>query len=206
MVAFVLAQPSSALRSPARDTAPVSDGGFGSGWEVTHVQRPIPASTATQRFGYDLDRFALYELPPDSSVEDRIAEVRAAGVDVIVDDRPDQPGLYLIETAGALVEPGDYSMSAGALLRNSVATATKRFPDRQGPRDEKDWAEASRRVQVAPKGPRTVLFHTREGGIGILQLLERDPQSNAIKVRYKLARAGRKLATTPATRLAGDDK
>jgi RNA polymerase sigma factor (sigma-70 family) len=199
VVAFVLVRPSSASRAPAQDASSITEPTSGSGWQISHAQRPIPASTATRRYGLDLDRFRLHELPPASSVDERVAQVRATGVDVIVDDRPDQPGLYLIETAGSLVEPTEYSISADALLRNGVATAKRRFPDRDGQRDEKDWAEASRRVQLSAKGPRTVLFHTREGGVGILQLLERDPDSNAMKVRYKLARAGRPPSTNLST-------
>jgi hypothetical protein len=127
-----------------------------------------------------------------------VAQVRAAGVDLIVDDRADAPGLYLIEVTGSLVEERAWdSMSPKQVVRETAAS-TVRFPDPGRPRDQKDWEIASRRVQVA-KSPRTILFHTREGGMGILQLLERDPSNRSIKIRYKLVHAGHAPSTNPTT-------
>jgi RNA polymerase sigma factor (sigma-70 family) len=209
VVAIALARPSSASRSPAQADTSVIEPSSGSGWQISHAQRPIPASSATRRYGFDLDRFILHELPPTASVDERIAQVRSAGVDLIVDDNLDAPALYLIEMPGSLVTTSTYDqMSPKLLLAESIATRTRRFPERDRPRNEKDWIEASRPLQVvsSDREPRTLLFHTREGGVGILQVLGRDPVSNAINIRYKLARAGRTptsgLSTQPAAATA----
>jgi len=201
----VLVHASSASRLPAQGATSVTEPSSGSGWQISHAQRPIPASTGTRRYGMDLDRFLLHELPPTSSVDERIAQVRAAGVDLIVDDNPDAPALYLIEMPGSLVKTSTYDqMSPKLLLAESITARTRRFPERDRPRNEKDWIEASRPLQVVSAEPRTLLFHTREGGVGILQVLGRDPDSNAIKVRYKLARAGHTPGTNATTRPASE--
>jgi RNA polymerase sigma factor (sigma-70 family) len=207
-IAVALVQSSHASRSRVNgDASAIGVSGSAWGWEISHAQRPIPPSTGDRRYGLDLDRFVLHDLSPAPGTtptwDERVAQVRATGVDVIVDDRPNEPGLYLIEMAGSLVGASEWDrLSARQLLRDSVATRTLRFPDRDRPRDQKDWAVASRRVQLREGQTRTVLFHTREGGVGILQLLSRDPDDNSIKVRYKLARVGRRASTNPTTSAA----
>jgi beta-lactamase regulating signal transducer with metallopeptidase domain/Leucine-rich repeat (LRR) protein len=144
------------------------------------VERLVGDKPELRDCAIDLDAGVLHTLDEDLALDDGavLAWCQANGVDAFGElGTGTRQGLSPVDTAFVPVEPETWDFSPDE-VRGTVARAWP-LPLARDPR-----ARTS-----ADKTPATFVFRTREGGMGVLQIVGFSEEPKGVRVRYKMVQA-----------------
>jgi hypothetical protein len=152
------------------------------------IERLIDSDETEKDISFDLDTAQAYSFPPGltraSPTSEKIEWARAKGIDFA----NDRGRMELVDMTAVKIKSGMWESATSVELRDALLKGTVQdFL----PSHSKDYTISS---------PFTYAFETREGGIGILQILEKKNEN--LRIHYKMLQpvAGKEMVKLKLTK------
>lgn len=140
------------------------------------IERLIDSDETEKDIFFDLDTAQAYSFPPGlsraSPTSEKIEWSRAKGIDFA----NDRGRMELVDMTAVKIKSGMWESATPVEIRDALLKGT---PQDFLPSHSKDYTISS---------PFTYAFETREGGIGLLQILEK--KNEDLRIRYKMLQGG----------------